>query len=165
MEEGQQTSRIDGHRLTEFIYGTVIGLVAVAGINPAHTGWLSGLAVVVVGGAAIWLAHAYSTLMSHRITSGVRITGSDIAAALSGSWPIVSAALLMAVPLLGVAIGLYSMQIALRLTATVGVTILALVGIAAGSVAQASWPHRILLVVLSTALGLLVVAVKLAIHH
>ncbi len=165
MNEGRTTSRIDGHRLTEFIYGTIIGLVAVAGIDAAHANWLAGLAVVVVGGVAIWLAHAYSTLMSRRITSGHRITGSDVAAALTGSWPIVSAALLMAVPFLGVAFDLYSMQIALRLTAGVGVLILALVGFVAGVVTRETWPHRILLVVLATALGLLVVAVELAIHH
>jgi hypothetical protein len=165
MSGRNSSSRIDGHRLTEFIYGTVVALVAISGIDAAHADWVSGLAVVVGGGVAIWLAHAYSGLMSQRITSGHRVAGPDIGAALAGSWPIVSAALLTALPLIGVAFGMYSMQTALRLASGVGVLILALVGVAAGIITQETWARRALLVVLSSGLGLLVVAIELAVHH
>jgi len=165
MNQKRDAKRLDGHRLTEFIYGTVVALVAIAGIDPAHAGWWSGVAVVVIGGVAIWLAHAYSTLMSHRITSGHRISGSDVSEALTSSWPIVSAALLTAVPILGVALSLYAMQTALLLASIVGVIILALVGAVAGIITQETWPRRLVLVLLSSGLGLLVVSIEVVIHH
>lgn len=162
---GTGEKRLDGHRLTEFIYGTVVALVAVAGIDPAHSGGLSAFTIIVGGGVAIWLAHAYSTLMSRRITSGHRITAQDIGEALTGSWPIVSAALLVALPLLGAAVSLYVVRTALLLASIVGVIILALVGLTAGIVALETWPRRIVLVMLSSGIGLLIVTMEVAIHH
>lgn len=166
MSENHKPQRIDGHRLTEFIYGTVTALVAVAGIDAAQVsaGYTAAL-VVIAGGMAIWLAHAYSTLMSNRITSGRRIDSRYAAKALRDSWPIVSAAALVSLPLLGDAVSLYSVDTALWLANAVGVLILALVGFAAGAITNEHWTRRILLVLLSSGLGLFVVAVELAIHH
>lgn len=165
MSRERKQQSVDGHRLTEFIYGTVVALVAIAGIDASHTGWWSGLGIVVIGGVAIWLAHGYAALMSRRITNGHRITGSDVGKAPAGSWPIVSAALLVAVPLLGVPISLYAMETAVLFASLCGVLILALVGVAAGTATRETWPRRIVLVLLSSGLGLLIVAVEVAIHH
>lgn len=158
--------RIDGHRLTEFIYGTVTALVAVAAIDPEHVlGWYSAALIVITGGVAIWLAHAYSTLMSNRITSGHRVEGQDVGEALRSTWPIVSAALLVSLPFLGTAMSLYDLSTAVILANVVGVLILALVGLMAGIITRESWTRRVLLVLLSSGLGIFVVAVELAIHH
>ena len=166
MYEDREHRRIDGHRLTEFIYGTVTALVAVAGIEVTDVSeWRSAALIVITGGVAIWLAHAYSTLMSNRIVSGHRIEGGDIYKALRGTWPIVSAALLVSLPFLGAAVSLYGMRTALGLSNAVGVVILALVGYVAGAVTKETWIGRIVLVLLSSGLGLFVVAVELAIHH
>jgi hypothetical protein len=164
--DNREPRAIDGHRLTEFIYGTVTALVAVAGIDATHvSSWYSAALVVTAGGAAFWLAHAYSSLMSNRITSGHRIEGRNVAEALSGTWPIVTAAILVALPFLGSAVSLYGMGAALWAAKAVGVLILALVGFAAGAITRENWARRVLLVLISSGLGLLVVAVELAIHH
>lgn len=166
MSKNRESKSIDGHRLTEFIYGTVTALVAVAGIDAEHVSrWDSAVLVVVIGGVAIWLAHAYSTLMSNRITSGHRIEGRDIGHALQSSWPIVTAAALVSLPLFVAALSLYDMRTALYLANVVGVLILAFVGFAAGAITKESWPRRIALALLSSGLGLLIVAVELVNHH
>ena len=42
--------KFNGHRLTEFIYGTITALVAIAGLSEsAVMGWESAASVIVVG--------------------------------------------------------------------------------------------------------------------
>ena len=77
----------------------------------------------------------------------------------------VTAGLTLAAPLLGVPLGLYALDRALLVSSGLGVLILALMGVAAGVVAHASRVQRIGLIVLSCGLGLLVVAVGLAVHN
>jgi hypothetical protein len=160
------TSRLDGHKLSEFIYGTVTGMVAVAGIGGGHkTSWWEAALVIITRAVAIWVAHAYSILISKRIVSGRRLKAYDLGETLAGSWPIVSAGVLLTILLLPVAVGLWSLDLALRASNFIGVLILVFVGILAGVVTQETWPRRILLVVLSAGLGLAVVAVEFAVHH
>ena len=166
VSENSELKRIDGHRLTEFIYGTVIALVALLGIDAGHASvWQFAVFDVAAGGVAIWLAHAYSTLMSNRMMGGRRIDGPAICKALWGSRPIISAAILISLPFLGVAVSLYDMQTALVFANTVGVLILAIVGFLAGVSTGESWMRRIILVFLSIGIGLFVIAAKLIIHR
>jgi hypothetical protein len=159
-------TRIDGHRLSEFIYGTVTGLVAVTGISgDAETSWLGAALVVITGAMAIWLAHAYAMLLSRRISQGQRLAARDLGAALAASWPIVSAGVLLALPMLLVALHLWSLEFALQVSGLVGVSILALAGILAGVITQETWPRRLLLAVLSAGLGVAVVVIELLVHH
>lgn len=165
-EEPPEKSGLDGHRLSEFIYGTVTGLVAVAGIDASSgASWLGAASIILVGAAAIWVAHAYSTLFGHRIAEGRRAKVRDLGKALTDSWPIVTAGALLAVPLLPAAIGLWSVDVALLVSSLLGVLVLALVGVAAGVVTHETWPRRLLLAALSAGLGLAVVFVELAVHH
>ena len=104
--DGAPWSRIDGHKLSEFIYGTIIGMVAVAGIDGGDgTSWLEAAAAIVAGAAAIWVAHAYAVLLSRRVVAGHRLAARDLGEALAGSWPIVTAGVILALPLLPVALG------------------------------------------------------------
>lgn len=46
--------RFDGHKLSEFIYGTVTGMVAITSMGGSHEmNWLSAAAIVVFGAIAI----------------------------------------------------------------------------------------------------------------
>jgi hypothetical protein len=158
--------RVDGHRASEFIYGTVTGMVAVAGIDVGRgASWLGAAAIIIVGAAAIWIAHAYSTLLGRRIADGRRLEARDLGEALAGSWPIVVAGMVLAVPLIATALGAWSLDTALWASSFVGVAILALVGILAGVVTRETWLRRVLLAVGSAGLGLIVVAVEVAVHH
>ena len=51
-DNSPERPKFDGHRLSEFIYGTVTGMVAVTGIDAGHgASWLGAVAIVLVGSA------------------------------------------------------------------------------------------------------------------
>ena len=166
-EVNTSTARIiDGHKLSEFIYGTVTGMVAVTGISgDDETSWLGAATIIVSGAAAIWIAHAYSMLISKRVTLGRRLGVNDLTETLSGSWPIVTAGAILSAPILLVALNAWSLDFALTVSSLLGVAILALVGYFAGVLSGESWSRRLLLVALSAGLGLAVIAVEFAAHH
>jgi hypothetical protein len=156
---------LDAHRLSEFIYGTVTGLVAVAGIDAGSVmEWWKAALVVVSGAVAIWLAHAYASLLGRQIAGGGQPSARALGEALESSWPVVTAGLTLAAPLLGVPLGLYALDRALLISSGFGILILALMGAATGVAAHASRMQRIALIALSCGLGLVVVAVGLAVH-
>lgn len=164
--ESAKRRSLDGHRLSEFIYGTVTGMVAIVGIDSTgDVTWLDAVFIIVAGATAIWLAHAYATHMSRRVTGGQRTEGRDIIEALTSSWPVVSAGLFLAVPLIGAAVGVYGIGTALLASSALGVLVLAMIGVAAGAVTHETWPRRIVLILLSCGLGIAVMAVELALHH
>ncbi|MEZ4769097.1 MAG: hypothetical protein R2844_11825 [Caldilineales bacterium] len=164
--ESSSQRRIDGHRLSEFIYGTVMGMVAIAGMSTEHQmSWLEAAAIIVVGAAAIWVAHAYSQVLSRRIAGGQHLQAHDLAETLRGSWPIVTAGLLLILPLLPAAVGLWSVDTGLGLSSALGVVILGVIGVTAGTVTHETWPRRILLAAFTAGLGLVIVAVEFAVHH
>ena len=156
---------LDAHRLSEFVYGTITGMVAINGIDPSHSSWAEAAAIIIVGAAAIWIAHAYSILLGQRIGSGRRLAGRDFGYALWGSWPIVMAGVMLAFPTLLAAASIWTLTSALRLSGLLGVVILAFVGIIAGAVTRETWTRRLLLAVLSPGLGLVVLGFELAVHH
>lgn len=162
----EKPGKIDGHRLSEFVYGLVTGMVAAAGVKVgADTSWLSAALVIVAGSVAIWAAHGYSIMISKRVTAGRRLTGGEIAEVFSGSWPIVVAGSLLAVPLVPVAFGFYGITVAMDLVSIVGIVLLAGVGLLAGVVTKETWSRRLLLAAVSAGLGVAVVAVELALAH
>ena len=155
---------LDGEGLAEFIYGTVTGMVAVGGIQAGHdVSWRQAASIIVLGAVAIWVAHAYSELVAHRVTAGRRLGAPDLLSVLRASWPIIFAGVLLAVPLSGAALGLYSVDAALFTSSALGVAVLALVGLFAER--NETWPRRVMDAVLSAGLGVGVVAVELLVHH
>ena len=155
---------LDGEGVAEFIYGTVTGMVAVGGIQAGHdVSWRGAASIIVLGALAIWVAHAYSELVAHRITAGRRLGAPDLLSVLGASWPIIFAGVLLAVPLSGAALGLCSVDAALLASNALGIAVLALVGFFAER--DGTWPRRVMLAVLSAGLGLAVVAVELVVHH
>jgi hypothetical protein len=155
---------LDGEGVAEFIYGTVTAMVAVGGIQAGHdVTWLGAVEIIALGAVAIWIAHAYSELVAHRVSVARRLRAHDLLSVLGTSWPIVFAGVLLAVPLLGPALGWYSVDAALSASHGIGIAVLAFVGLFAER--SESWARRVMLAMLSAGLGLAVVAVKLVIHH
>ena len=167
MEPTTQThARLNAHKLSEFIYGTVTAMVAVAGISEGHdTSWSDAMLIVVAGAFAIWLAHAYATLMGRRAASGKRSDRADLWRALTDSWPIVTAGVMVSLPLVLAGIGVLDLDAALWACSLVGLVILALVGILAGKMSQETWPYRVFMALLSAGLGFLIVAIEYLVRH
>jgi hypothetical protein len=158
--------KLDGHRISEFVYGVVTALVAVAGLSGGHeTEWWGAAAVVVAGAVAIWLTHAYSIMLSKRVAQGRRLSRQDIIGTLRGSWPIVVAGALIAAPIVPASLGVYTLDTALWISSFTGLGALALIGVLAGMVTRETVGHRFLLAGLSVGLGLLIVALEYVVHH
>jgi hypothetical protein len=157
---------IDGHRLSEFVYGTVSAMVAVAGISGADdmTWWSSAL-TIVLGAVAIWLAHAYAILLSKRVVSGVNLTQKDIRGTLKSSWPIVTAGMLLTIPILPVGFGVWSLEVGHLAANITGIVILGLVGYVAGILTGDTWRRRVALAILTAGIGAVIVALEAILHH
>jgi hypothetical protein len=158
---------IDGPRLAGFIYGTVTGLVALggAGGSGADVTWWEVASSVVLGAAAVWVAHAYSELLSHRVVSGRGVAFRELRATLSSSWPIVIAGLLLSAPLVAAGLGVVSVGTATDVSRALGVTLLGLIGFYAEQTGEHRWGRRLVHAGLSAGLGLAVVGAELLVHH
>jgi VIT1/CCC1 family predicted Fe2+/Mn2+ transporter len=158
--------RFDGHRLSEFIYGTVIGLVATVGVSESEgIRWWEAALLIISGALAIWAAHAYSILLSKHLVNKRPLEAHEISETLTGSWPIVSAGVFLSLPLLPVVIGLWSVETAMWISGCLGILVLALIGIGAGTLMKDPWPRRLLWALVSAGLGIAVVAIEFAVHH
>ena len=95
--------------MTELVYGTLTALIAIAGIEVAGGATPTGAgAVVLVGAAATWLAHAYAGLLGRRAAVGHPESGAQVGHALRRAWPILLAAIPSVVALGGASLGLWS---------------------------------------------------------
>jgi hypothetical protein len=157
---------LDGTRLSGFIYGTVTGLVALGGegAREAEVTWWGPAGSVVLGAAAVWVANGYAELLSHRVVSGRPLEFRELRAALSSSWPIVMAGLLLSAPLLAAGLGVVSVGTATDISKALGVTVLALIGFYAEQTGEHHWGRRVAHAGLSAGLGLAVVGAELLVH-
>lgn len=159
---------IDGARLSGFIYGTTSGLVALGGVGvrePDFTAWWEAATRVILGAAAVWMAHAYAELLSHRVVSGRPLEFRELRATLASSWSILVAGLVLAAPLVPAGLGVVSVGMATNVSRALGVTVLALIGFYAEQTGEHRWGRRLLHAGLTAGLGLAVVAVELLVYH
>lgn len=158
---------IDGERLAQFIYGTVIGLVGLggAGTDGSRGSWWEAASQVILGAAAVWVAHSYSDLLSHRVVIGRGLEFRELRAGLASSWPIVIAGLLLAAPFLPAGLGLVSVGAAANTSRALGVLVLALIGFSAEHPGEHRWGRRLLHAAWSAGLGLAVVGLELLVYH
>ncbi|MGH7521910.1 MAG: hypothetical protein ACREMI_11580 [Gemmatimonadales bacterium] len=155
----------DGSRLAEFIYGTMSGLVALWGAGGVDGIWWEAGSSVVLGAAAVWLAHAYAELLSQRVVIGRHLKFHEFRAVLSSSWSILVAGLLLSTPFFPAGVGIVSVETATGISKALGVTVLALIGFYAEQTGKTRLARRLLLAGLSAGLGLGVVAAERLLSH
>ena len=161
---GWRVRALGEHRLSDFAYGTVTGIVALGGLDHEIAGlaWWHASAIVIVGAAALWIAHAYASLLGKRVAGRRRLEVHELVHGLRGSSAIVGAGIVLSVPLAFAGLHLCSLTGALTISRGLGVALLALLGLAATS---DSWPQRLLRSEVATVIGLAVVAVETAVHR
>ncbi len=151
--------------LADYIYGTIVTLVAIAGLTlEARPTALVSAAVVGVGAAAIWLAHGLSQLVSRRADEGVQLSARDVWDELRHSWSIVSAALPATGAFLLAGLGVWTMRTAFQVADAVGIVALAVVGIATAGGRERPLGRRIAYVSLVVLTGLAIVLLEAGIH-
>jgi hypothetical protein len=160
-------SRTVGRRapnLAGAIYGTLVAIAVVAGlgestsVSTARAFW-----ILVASGLFFWAAHVYAYLLSDRIHGHVPTTRADVQRIVFREWPLFQSTFPLAVPLALGWSGLIDGDTALVLATIVGVATLAAWGISfsrgegyglTGIIASAS---------INAAVGLLIVALKVAV--
>jgi hypothetical protein len=156
---------LDGDRLSEFIYGTMSGLIALWSARGTDVVWWEAGGSVVLGVTAVWLAHAYSELLSHRVVIGRHLEFHEFRAVLSSSWSILAAGLLLSTPFCLAGLRVLSVATATGIAKALAITVLALIGFLAERPGKGRLPRRLLLAGLSAGLGLAVVAAERLVYH
>ena len=160
-------------RAQAFIYGTITTLVAMAGLELVGEPTVGAVAAIVVASAvATWLAHSYATLIGRGLIasgataqSNLRAVARTWASAMHASAPILYAAIPALVGFALAGLGLWSLTTAIRLGNLAGIVIMGATSVAAARAHHATRLAQVLSVVVTTVLGLLIVAVEYAVHH
>ena len=157
---------VDAHRAKEFVYGTIAVLIVISGIESAGPrGANAAGAIILVGAAATWFAHAYADTLGVRLASGRTTTAADGLRALRDAWPIVVAALPATVATACAALGFWTLGTGLAIANILALVALAAAGWLAARGSGSSLTRSAASAVVSTSIGLGIVAMELLVHH
>ncbi len=151
--------------ISELVYGTLTVLIAIAGIDlaggasPIGTG-----AIVLVGAAATWVAHAYASVLGRRVAMGHPASAAQIRRALVHASPILLAAIPSVIALGGASLGWWSSGAARGFSNVAAIAVLAAAGWMAAQVARETLGEKVRSTLLTASIGLGIVAVELLIH-
>jgi hypothetical protein len=144
------------------IYGQVLAGSAVVALSRHDEPPLEIAAGVAATMLVFWVAHVYAEAISRSVARAGRARA--VRHLAEREWPMVQAALPAVVALTLAALGLWSRESGITIALGLGVVALAGWGYAAGRRSGRS-QHRALLAALGSAvLGLLIIALKVAIH-
>jgi hypothetical protein len=151
---------------SELVYGTLTVIIALAGIDVAGgTGPSGAGAIVLVGAAATWTAHAYSALLGHRATTGKPTTAADVGHALRHSMPILLAALPATIAMGGASVGWWAPGAAFVFASAAGIAVLAGAGWFAARATGADIAGQVVSMIVTTSIGVAIVIVEILLHH
>jgi hypothetical protein len=179
---GQQMTRADGldtaaggtpaalrPKYTAAIYGSLLAASVVVGAAVGRHGRyelppVRLAALIVVTGVVFWLAHAYARLVGDRLQR-VAFSAAEIRVVVREEWPLLEAALRPAAA--AVVFGLLGASDAAAAWAALTVAIAGQVGWATVATVRAGASRRLVVLsaVVNLVLGLLIVALKVALHH
>lgn len=150
---------------SDYVYGSISTLVAIAGLTfETNPGALTTAGVVVVGAIAIWLAHTLSRLVTMRSWQHLSLTRADVRFELQKTWPILAAAIPATIVFVLAGLHLFEVKTAFTVAEVVGVLGLAVVGV--GTVGGSEQPlgRRILYVAGLVGVGVMIVLLELVVH-
>jgi hypothetical protein len=152
--------------LASAIYGQIL-LLTILGVERNADGVTAErvLIVVLTSQLVFWLAHAYAETLGHQLSIEDRITGRRIREVMVREWPIAQSAaptvVLMTLALLSV------MGTTTAIDIATGLAVVSLFGwgFAAARRSHDTLTHQLLVGSASAGLGLVIVALELAIHE
>jgi hypothetical protein len=174
MTESADETAVDhhaaAHRATEFVYGTIAVLIVIAGIDISGidisgTRSAAAPAIILVAAIATWLAHAYAETLGLQLTTGRSTRPADIGRALRGAFPIVVAALPATAVTLGSVLGFWTMRTSVLVANILALLVLAAAGWFAARGTGDTRIESFVSAVVSTSIGLAIVAMELLVHH
>jgi hypothetical protein len=160
--------RLAGANFGSAIYGEILVLSVLAALDHAHLDAGLVLETVVASQLVFWLAHAYSESINRQLHAGIEhgdsIGWRGIAAVMEHEWPLAQAAAPAAILMLLSLAGAFSPRAGVDIAFGIGV--IQLIGWGIFSARRSGRPLAAQLIVgaISGAIGLAVVALKLALH-
>ena len=156
----------DRNTIAGTVYGTIIVLAALtAGVRTSRHDLWELIAIAASSVTVLWIAHVYAHGLGESVNEGHRLTGPELGAIARRELAI----LLAAVPVLA-AVALGALEIvrdetALWIAFGVGVSSLTVQGIRYARLEHLSRAGGALAIALNLALGLAIVALKVAVSH
>jgi hypothetical protein len=144
------------------IYGSILVTAVIAGFSEHHAPASEIFASVVATSVVFWLAHVYAEALATSATGGRALSLHLIRVLMAQEWPLVEAAALPLVPLTAAWIGLISTDTGVSIALGLGVFDLFAWGFNLGRRRGARLP--LVSGLFAAALGLVVVALKVAVH-
>ena len=163
--EEQRAREVRAGRARSFIYGTIATLIAMASFETFGGEPLAAGAIIAVSAIATWWAHAYSTVLAERLTTDRRVTVAEVRDALREAWPIVTAAVPATVLAVGASQGLWSLPSAILVANLIGIGVMGVAGLIAAHAAHVGRAATVAWVLVTAAIGAVIVLVEVAVHH
>lgn len=154
-----------GSGIASTVYGTVVIMAALtAAYATEKHPWK--LAIIVVSTAAVlWIAHLYAHGLSESIVEKRHLRRDEVAVIVRREIGILLAALIPTMMLLVGALGILAETTAVWLALGVGLVTLAAEGVRFARLERLGIPGTLVAMAVNVALGLLVVALKVAVAH
>ncbi len=151
--------------LARAVYGTILALAVVLAVadDPDNgIGFVLGglLATAII----FWLAHVYAEVLAEHVRSRRTSWRADIRAAVVGEWPLVQAAVPLALGLALGVVGLLSRDAAVNVAIALGLAELFGWGLAVGRRLGQPLPLAVLTGIANCGLGAVLVALKGLVH-
>lgn len=141
---------------------TLLGVVSAASWKNRIAGDDLELAAMILGTAvSIAVAHAWATVMAHRVVNGSRLTVAEVREEFGHAWPFLVAAAVPLGVLLVARLGSDNYDSAVDLAQAAMVLAVLGVGLVGSRRAGASWPRALLWGLADAAVGLAMVALKI----
>jgi hypothetical protein len=165
-------SRVDedeedlAEKLQEFVYGTITVMVVIGALDGEQLGSPRNATIVVVGTAvATWLAHAFAAIIGAHIRQRRSLRSHEIVTKFRHSWRIVTAAVPTTILLAFSEAGAFGLRTAFTLATIVGVLQMLLVAVIAARRSMFSFMGVVAYAGCATAIGLIIVAIEIAVFH
>lgn len=153
------------NRIAGYVYGTIAVMGALAAGSSAHTDSWRLVTIAASTVLVLWIAHVYSHLLAESISAGRRFDRAELINVMRRELPIALAAVGPIAALVLGAAGVLADTTAIRLALGIGVATLAMQGLRYAGVAGFSRAGTIVAVAVNVSLGLVIVALEVALGH
>jgi hypothetical protein len=162
---GHEHSKEGGGDYAAAIYGSIIVTALVGALREAHEP-LGAMTVSVIATMAVfWLAHTWAQVQGERLHLGHRLSFAHVRKIAAHEWPMVESGFAPVVALLLGLAGVLDDGDAVTLALVIGVVQLVAWGFALGRRVYGTWYGAALAGLADGALGLVLVALEIAVSH
>jgi hypothetical protein len=153
------------HEIAGLVYGTIVAMGALAAGSQTETDPWRLAAAVAATVIVLWIAHVYSDALAETIATRHRLDRAELADVARRELSIPLAAVGPVVALCLAGFGLFGAGTALWIAFGIGLATLFVEGVRYAGVEHLSGLTKVLTVALNVSLGLVIVALKVALSH